>query len=87
MKVIYIIVLILVLIGALNRWAIGFFDFNAVTWLANMVHPAITDPETAEIIANPLVEKCSAMVYNVIWVAAIALLGLKIFGCKNCCKK
>jgi hypothetical protein len=66
MKVIYIIVLILVLIGALNRGAVGFFDFNAVTWLANIVHPAITDPETAEIMINPMVEKCTAIVYDVV---------------------
>lgn len=87
MKAIYIIVLILVLVGALNRWAVGFFDFNAVTWLANIVHPAIVDPETAEMMVNPLVEKCTTIVYDVVWVAAVALLGLKIFGCKKCCKR
>ena len=87
MKVIYIIVLILVLIGALNRWAIGFFDFNAVLWLANIVHPAIADPITAEMIVNPLVEKCSTIVYDVVWVSAIILLAMKFIGCKKCCKK
>jgi hypothetical protein len=66
MKVIYIIVLILVLIGALNRGAIGFFDFNAVLWLANIVHPMIADPVTAEIMLNPLVEKCSTIIYDVV---------------------
>ncbi len=87
MKVIYVIILILVLIGGLNRGAIGFFDFNAVTWLANIVHPAIVDPETAELLTNPLVEKCTTIVYDVIGVATVALLGLKIFGCKKCCKR
>lgn len=87
MKVIYIIVLILVLVGALNRGAIGFFDFNAVTWLANIVHPATVDPETAEMIVNPLVETCSKIVYDVVWISALVMLGFKIFGCKKCCKK
>lgn len=78
-NVIRVIVLTLVLIGALNRWAIGFFDFNAVTWLANIIHSPITDPVTAELIANPLIKKCSTIIYDVVWIAAVILIICKIF--------
>ena len=71
MKVIYVIVLILALIGALNLWAIGFFDFNAITRLATVVFPAITNAETAEVVANPLTAKAATIAYDVIGVSAI----------------
>lgn len=79
MKVIRVIVLILVLVGALNLGSIWFFNFDAIAWLINIIHPAITNPETAEIIANPLVEKCTTIWYDVIWVAGIILILCKIF--------
>ena len=87
MKVIYVIILILVLIGGLSRGAVWFFDINVIAWLANIAHPAIVDPETAELLTNPLVKKCTTIAYDVIGVATVALLGLKIFGCKKCCKR
>ncbi len=87
MKVVYIIVLILVLIGALNLGSIGFFDFDALMWLINTAHPATIDPETAEFIANPWVTKCTTIWYDAIWVSGILLLLLNIFGCKKSCKK
>jgi hypothetical protein len=36
---------------------------------------------------NPMVEKCTAIVYDVVWVAAVILLWLKIFGWNKCCNK
>lgn len=78
-NVVRVIVLILVLIAALNLGAIGFFDFDAIMWLANIVHPAITNPETAELMVNPLVKKCTTILFDVIWVAAVVLIICKIF--------
>ncbi len=86
MKVIYVIALILVIVGALNRGLVGFFDFNLVTWLMNVLFPAMTDPETTEILANPNATLVANIVYDVVWVSAIVVLLMKIFGCKKCCK-
>lgn len=86
MKVIYVIALILVIVGALNRGLVGFFDFNLVTWLMNVLFPAMTDPETAEIIANPNATLVANIVYDVVWVSAMVVILMKIFGCKKCCK-
>jgi hypothetical protein len=47
----------------------------------------IADPVTAEIMLNPLVEKCSTIIYDVVWVSAIVLLIMKLIGCKKSCKK
>jgi len=66
MKVIYVIALILVIVGALNRGLVGFFDFNLVTWLMDVLFPAMTDPETAEIIANPNATLVANIVYDVV---------------------
>ncbi len=86
MKVIYVIALILVIVGALNRGLVGFFDFNLVTWLMDVLFPAMTDPETAEIIANPNATLVANIVYDVVWVSAVVVILMKIFGCKKCCK-
>ena len=87
MKIVYIIILILVLIGALNLGSIGFFDFDALMWLINTAHPAVVDPETTELIANPWVAKCTTIWYDVIGVSGILLLAMNIFKCKKSCKK
>ncbi|HKL44461.1 MAG TPA: DUF378 domain-containing protein [Candidatus Absconditabacterales bacterium] len=86
MKVIYVIALILVIVGALNRGLVGFFDFNLVTWLMDVLFPAMTDPETAEIIANPNATLVANIVYDVVGVSAVVVILMKIFGCKKCCK-
>ncbi|HRX64175.1 MAG TPA: DUF378 domain-containing protein [Candidatus Absconditabacterales bacterium] len=86
MKVIYLIALILVIVGALNRGLVGFFDFNLVTWLMDVIFPAITNAETAEIVANPNNALVAKIVYDVVGVSAIIVFLMKIFGCKKCCK-
>ena len=78
-NVLRVIVLTLVLIAALNLGSIGFFDFDAIMWLMNTVHPAIANPETAELMINPLVEKCTTILSDVIGVAAVILIICKIF--------
>jgi hypothetical protein len=66
MKALKVIVLILVLIGALNRGAMGFFDFNAVTWLMDIVFPAMTNAETLELIVNENAMKFTTIIYDVV---------------------
>lgn len=86
MKVIYVIALILVIVGALNRGLVGFFDFNLVTWLMDVLFPAMTNAETAEIIANPNNALVANIVYDAVGVSAVIILLMKLFGCKKCCK-
>lgn len=87
MKVITCILFILVFIGAVNRGLVGFFDFNLVTWLMDILFPAMTNPETAEMIANPNATLVANIVYDVVWVSAVLLVLAKIFGCTKSCKK
>ena len=86
MKVIYVIVLILVLVGALNRGLVGFFDFNAVTWLMDIVYPAVTNAETLEVVVNENAMKVANIIYCAVGASAVVLLAMKLFGCKKCCK-
>ncbi len=86
MKVIYVIALILVLVGALNRGLVGFLDFNLVTWLMDIVFPAMTNAETLEVVANENAMKVANIIYDAVWVSAVVLLAMKLFGCKKCSK-